>query len=285
MKGEIVDPLGNFSDLAKGKVKFVGDPKKRILEDHLRILRFFRFLSKYPLQNKRVNFRTLKTINETKDLVKKLSKERIWREFKMILSSDGASLALRFMNKTGVLKVLFPSFTLKRAINLIALEEIFIRKIFKEVSCNNFEFKNPILRLSILLKNQQKPIQEVLSLNRNEIKMFNFYNKFEKYSKNFKSLGFNYGQKNGLSLLLLYIAKKKNFDIYIKSKKFEQKLLRYFGEITDGAKAMKNFPVNGNDLSKMGYSGRAIGSILERLKKTWIDSDFKLNKKQLLLKL
>ena len=28
MKGEIVDPLGNFSDLAKGKVKFVGDPKK-----------------------------------------------------------------------------------------------------------------------------------------------------------------------------------------------------------------------------------------------------------------
>ena len=78
---------------------------------------------------------------------------------------------------------------------------------------------------------------------------------------------------------------KKNFDIYIKSKKFEQKLLRYFGEITDGAKAMKNFPVNGNDLSKMGYSGKAIGSILERLKKTWIDSDFKLNKKQLLLKL
>ena len=285
MKGEIVDPLGNFSDLAKGKVKFVGDPKKRILEDHLRILRFFRFLSKYPLQNKRVNFRTLKTINETKDLVKKLSKERIWREFKMILSSDGAGLALRFMNKTGVLKVLFPSFSLKRTINLIVLEEIFIKKIFKDVSCNNFEFKNPILRLSILLKNQQKPIQEVLSLNRNEIKMFNFYNKFEKYSKKFKSLGFNYGQKNGLSLLLLYIAKKKNFDIYIKSKKFEQKLLRYFGEITDGAKAMKNYPVNGNDLSKMGYSGKAIGSILERLKKTWIDSDFKLNKKQLLLKL
>ena len=70
MKGEIVDPLGNFSDLAKGKVKFVGDPKKRILEDHLRILRFFRFLSKYPLQNKRVNFRTLKTINEIKEVFK-----------------------------------------------------------------------------------------------------------------------------------------------------------------------------------------------------------------------
>ena len=48
---------------------------------------------------------------------------------------------------------------------------------------------------------------------------------------------------------------------------------------------MKNFPVNGNDLCKMGYSGKAIGSILERLKKTWIDSDFKLNKKKLLLKL
>ena len=48
---------------------------------------------------------------------------------------------------------------------------------------------------------------------------------------------------------------------------------------------MKNFPVNGNDLIKMGYSGKAIGSILERLKKTWIDSGFKLNKKLLFLKL
>ena len=60
--------------------------------------------------------------------------------------------------------------------------------------------------------------------------MFNFYNKFEKYSKNFKSLGFNYGQKNGLSLLLLYIAKKKNFDISINAVK----------ELSNAAKKIDN---------------------------------------------
>ena len=29
MKGEILDPLGNFSDLVNGKVRFVGQPKKK----------------------------------------------------------------------------------------------------------------------------------------------------------------------------------------------------------------------------------------------------------------
>ena len=76
--------------------------------------------------------------------------------------------------------------------------------------------------------------------------MFNFYNKFDVYSKNFKSLGFNYGLEKGLSLLLLYIAKKKNFDIYIKSKTFKIEFQLYCKDITEGAKAIKNFPINGN---------------------------------------
>ena len=131
MKGEILDPLGNFSDLVNGKVRFVGQPKKRIEEDHLRILRFFRFISKYPSQNRSINLKTLAAIKQSKYLLKKLSKDRIWKEFKLILSSDGVCLALRFMRETGVLNILFSSISLKNIGNLVELEKKNYFRIFR----------------------------------------------------------------------------------------------------------------------------------------------------------
>ena len=106
---------------------------------------------------------------------------------------------------------------------------------------NYFELKDPILRLSILLDPKENALERVLSLKKNEIKILNFYNKFDVFPKNFKSLGFNYGLEKGLSLLLLYIARKKNFDIYIKSKTFEIEFQLYCKDILEGAKAVKNF--------------------------------------------
>ena len=284
MKGEILDPLGNFSDLVNGKVRFVGQPKKRIEEDHLRILRFFRFISKYPSQNSSINLKTLAAIKQSKYLLKKLSKDRIWKEFKLILSSDGVCLALRFMKETGVLNILFSSISLKNIGNLVELEKKIISEFLGKHYFNTFEFKDPILRLSILLDPKEKYLERVLSLKKNEIKKLNFYNKFDVFPKNFKSLGFNYGLEKGLSLLLLYIAKKKNFDIYIKSKTFEIEFQLYCKDIIEGAKAVKKFPITGIDLLQRGYSGKKIGEILEKLKKVWINSEFKLNKKKLLSK-
>ena len=45
--GEVIDPLGALPDLTARRVRFVGDPAARIAEDHLRILRFFRFHARY----------------------------------------------------------------------------------------------------------------------------------------------------------------------------------------------------------------------------------------------
>ncbi|HMA16595.1 MAG TPA: CCA tRNA nucleotidyltransferase, partial [Kiloniellaceae bacterium] len=41
------DPFGGRADLAAGRVRFVGDPRARIREDYLRLLRFFRFQAHY----------------------------------------------------------------------------------------------------------------------------------------------------------------------------------------------------------------------------------------------
>ncbi len=45
--GTVYDYTGGFADLATRRVRFIGDPKKRIEEDYLRILRFFRFHAAY----------------------------------------------------------------------------------------------------------------------------------------------------------------------------------------------------------------------------------------------
>ncbi len=45
--GTLFDPFGGVADAREGRVCFVGDPRDRIKEDYLRILRYFRFLAHY----------------------------------------------------------------------------------------------------------------------------------------------------------------------------------------------------------------------------------------------
>ncbi|UYY59452.1 CCA tRNA nucleotidyltransferase [Sphingomonas sp. S2-65] len=45
--GQIFDYFNGLDDLSVRRVRFIGDPLQRIAEDHLRILRFFRFLARF----------------------------------------------------------------------------------------------------------------------------------------------------------------------------------------------------------------------------------------------
>ncbi|MGB7404657.1 MAG: CCA tRNA nucleotidyltransferase, partial [Pacificimonas sp.] len=45
--GDVIDFVGGLPDLAARRVRFIGDPLERIGEDHLRILRFFRFHARF----------------------------------------------------------------------------------------------------------------------------------------------------------------------------------------------------------------------------------------------
>ena len=83
---EIVDLTGGREHLAKGITQMVGDPIERFDEDSLRILRAFRFASRYghPLHKD-----TEKAIEKRKQLenidpetgeMKRISQERVWEE-------------------------------------------------------------------------------------------------------------------------------------------------------------------------------------------------------------
>lgn len=45
--GELFDYFGGLADIEARRVRFIGDPLQRIAEDHLRILRFFRFHARF----------------------------------------------------------------------------------------------------------------------------------------------------------------------------------------------------------------------------------------------
>lgn len=82
----IIDPFGGARDLAAGILKFVGEPIKRLEEDHLRVFRFVRFLTTYPLKSFEIE-----EIARLNLPINNLSAERIREEFnQIILSKEGA---------------------------------------------------------------------------------------------------------------------------------------------------------------------------------------------------
>jgi len=101
--GHIYDPLGQgVDDLEAGQIRFVGVAAKRIEEDCLRILRFFRFHALYGQGN--FDQEALQACEKAADKIAELSRERISQEFFKIMISDKPVEILDVMFAHGVLK-------------------------------------------------------------------------------------------------------------------------------------------------------------------------------------
>lgn len=105
-QGEVIDLVGGIADIESRTIRFIGDADKRIAEDHLRILRFFRFFAYYG--SGRPDAAGLKASARAKDSISKLSVERIWAEMKKLLAAPDPSRSLLWMRQMGVLGIVFP---------------------------------------------------------------------------------------------------------------------------------------------------------------------------------
>lgn len=98
--GELIDPFGGREDLENGTVKFVGDPTQRIKEDYLRILRWFRFAGRYRSEisnNFNGHNAAVRAIEENKQGLSQISRERVWSEIKAILKHSSGPDILGYM--------------------------------------------------------------------------------------------------------------------------------------------------------------------------------------------
>ena len=283
-EGIIVDPLGSFSDLRSGEVKFVGDPNKRINEDYLRILRYFRFVSKFPEANKYPDQLTLEAISKKKNLVLELSPERTWNELKLILSCQCINIVIDLMLQTGILSVLFPNAKVDNLKKMSKLEKLLCKIVNGKKHSGLVETFDPIRRLALLVGNTENNIQRLISLGKLENKRLKFF-QFQTgpFSELVHLSGYRYGFQDGIDLLLWSIANSnENSEL-----KFEEetisKLKTSYEKILLGSLA--KFPLTGNDLLSLGYNGRNLGLKLKKLELDWVNSEFSLNRSQLLKKL
>lgn len=106
--GDVVDPLGGLPDLLARRVRFVGEPNQRIIEDYLRILRFFRFFAWYGDPDEGLDAEGLAACAENSAGIETLSRERIGAELCKLLSAPNPSQAVAAMAQSGVLAATLP---------------------------------------------------------------------------------------------------------------------------------------------------------------------------------
>jgi poly(A) polymerase len=99
--GMIYDYVGGLADLDARHVRFIGDPAKRIAEDYLRILRFFRFHATYGEGDP--DAAGLAACIAGRGGLEQLSRERVRMELLKLLVANGAVPALTVMADAGLL--------------------------------------------------------------------------------------------------------------------------------------------------------------------------------------
>ena len=106
-KEGIIDLYNGQKDIENRIINFIGNAEERIIEDPLRVLRAFRFMSRL---NFSLSENTIEAIKKQKSLLNGIPKERITMEFSKLLLGENIKNTLTLMKDTGVLELIIPEF-------------------------------------------------------------------------------------------------------------------------------------------------------------------------------
>lgn len=310
----IVDMFGGKDDIARRLIRAVGDPVVRFEEDALRILRALRFSRELDFD---IEERTLEAMIEKRDLVGKVSSDRIREEFTKMLLSDRPSEGIRLLARVGILKYVVPE--LERTIGFQQHSPFHAKDVFGH-TMDVLDRTRPeiALRLAALLHDIAKPdtfsagddgighfyghhslgadmaekILRRLKYSRKTIDTVTSLVKYHMAVHDIQQLGSvkklvrKIGIEECEKLVEIYRADKGST---LDSENCEKgdNFARLLEEIKSTEEPMgpKDLAVNGNDLLEMGMErGRLIGETLEYLLNLVLE-DPKLNERHILLKL
>lgn len=266
----LFDYHNGIEDLKKGKIKFIGDAEKRIQEDYLRILRFFRFFCYYGIF---LDINGLKYSIQYKDKLNLISGERIKTEMFKILVSNYSIYTLSKMQIYGILEVVtnIKKFDFLNLQYLYSIKKYINTEISAELALslllNNIDELNILKDKWKLSKKENKKIFNLLQ-HKND----NLYN-----NKNIKELLF-YNNKDFVKELLI-------FNAVLNCKNQPQNHINNLLIFINNTE-IPRFPLSGKDLENIGITNKQYYTeILSNLTKDFINSDFKLTKKELLNKI
>ncbi len=247
-KEGLKDYFGGQNDLKNKILRAVGNPEARYREDALRILRLFRFAATL---NFTIEEQTLNDALKCADLLKNVSRERIFEEIKKAVVGENFEI-LQSLIECGGLEFL----------NINHLPDFQKMKIHRQ---------NPLLCLYILLKteglNQLKPSN----------KEKEYFKTLDLLSK--MPINTDCDIKEMLNISEYNILK----DYFTLNNLQTEKLERIIN--SREPYSIKHLAISGNDLMEKGYKGEEIGEILENLRKTVIANPNKNTKDYLLKKI
>jgi tRNA nucleotidyltransferase/poly(A) polymerase len=246
---EIVDLTGGKEDLDKNIVKMVGDPIQRFEEDTLRILRAFRFASRYQsdidekTKEAILNDNRLVTIDPESGEEKRISSERIWSEFtKAYNQSKDFNFFLNLLSEYNMWEEMFPN---------------------SNINTNLIQSKNLIIILS------------------------NLFSKEDTFTLE-KKLVQDYKIETEIAKQIVFLIKLKDFDVNLVYDYFKEKLqskttnetILEFGQILNNKNIIKFSDyspiVNIDELISKGFKKADLGKEIRRIEtNNFISSQYK----------
>lgn len=245
----LVDLFGGLGDLENKILRAVGDSDKRFSEDALRILRLFRFASQLEFTPEE------KTLNSALKLQKGLeniSKERIFSEIVKTVKGKNPKAILPLINSGG-------------------LEFLGITETPEFTTLDD-----PDLRLFVFLNTSSENPIEVLKTLKAPNRQIDFANKLLKL----QTIKINTKEdiKNAL-----FLTDYNAVNLFLQLQEDEDKL-KLLAEIIKNKEPylISHLAIDGEILKNLGFEGKEIGEILERLRQTVV-CDPQKNRKEILM--
>ncbi|MGB7371487.1 CCA tRNA nucleotidyltransferase [Erythrobacter sp.] len=136
---KIADYFGGLADLADRRVRFIGEARERIAEDHLRILRYYRFQARFGAE---LDEEAEAACADMAGTLRGLSRERIAAELLALLKHPDPHATIARMHDRGVLGVILPEAGTE---TIAALERLIAHEQERGVA------PHPLRRLAALL--------------------------------------------------------------------------------------------------------------------------------------
>ena len=287
-----VDPFGGREDLEKGVLRAVGDPEKRFQEDSLRILRGVRFAVRYDLT---VHPATKQAMFAQASLMDNLARERVFEELCKLLPLVTAEDLIRF---APILAAVIPElkpmigfdqrsphhaydlYTHTAHVTAGVPEDLVLRwaallhdigkvPTFTVDETGRGHFLDHAVKGARMADGVLRRLKAPNALREQAVLLIEKHMLWLQPDKKLlrRQIG-RLGQGTVYQLLSLQHADNSSKGT-AKSAETEQyvKILEVLEEIRseDGCFSLKDLAVNGNDLMRIGFSGRTIGVMLNWL--------------------
>ncbi|KPP81299.1 MAG: poly(A) polymerase [Oceanicaulis sp. HLUCCA04] len=266
--GRLFDPVGGIADALEGRVRFIGEPQARIEEDYLRILRFYRFHAWYGRTPLDADGHAASS--RLRAGLRQLSAERVWSELKKLLSAPDPRAVLEAMQEGNVLNEVLPS-----AIDL----NVFL-------SLNSLQLQEsrpaePLVRVAALLAGgdamRVDALCDTMKVSNAErtrlgaaVRRAGVYPGMDR--KALRAALYEQGFQAVEDQLMLAAARGEGS---------RDVLSRDLDAISRWQRPA--FPVKAADLLAAGFErGPALGRLMKRLEARWVETDFVLNRADLL---